>query len=304
AEARFNVSNPALAEFAADAAAWDAESAARDSESDAAPLRARPTPPPATVVETVALALDVTRHGPPRMSDAAREHARDLLRRMDADDAARVARSGAANQLESLVYHLRDIADDDDVAAVTTPAQRAALARALDAAADWLDANAELAPVAEIERQIAELRALEEPIAFRAAQLATRPARIAALRAAIAQAEDFAAQLRDQYAPKDLEPVARALEALEDSLDSTLAWLDALVAKQDALAPSDDPALTTNDLDAKARAVERSLAEVAAIAIKKASAESASAPQPETAAESELEPESEHTAPAAGHDEL
>ncbi|KAJ2305430.1 hypothetical protein H4R23_006305, partial [Coemansia sp. Cherry 401B] len=72
----------------------------------------------------------------------------------------------------------------------------------------------------------------------------------------------------------------------------------------DALAPSDDPALTTNDLDAKARAVERSLAEVAAIAIKKASAESASAPQPETAAESELEPESEHTAPAAGHDEL
>ncbi|KAJ1851384.1 lumenal Hsp70 protein [Coemansia sp. RSA 1822] len=318
AEALFNVTNPAYAAYAEDVAAWEAESAAAESTSDDAVLRARPTVQPETVTEIVTLELDVEYRGAEPMSNSAMQQARDLLQRMDDSDAARIARHGAANQLESLVYHLRDIAEDDDVVAVTTPAQRDALDAALTAASEWLEDNAEHAQTAAIEAQIATLRTLEAPITFRKAQHAARPDRIDTLRTTIAQAENFTALIRAQYSSAEIDSAAEVLEALEDSLDSTLSWLDAMVIKQDALAPSDDPVLTVEDIDAKAQAIERGLAKLIAENIKKAQESAAAEPsvdehadsvKDDESASSPAEPEPSYTESDsdprdAGHDEL
>ncbi|KAJ2538232.1 lumenal Hsp70 protein [Coemansia sp. RSA 1853] len=220
--------------------------------------------------------------------------------------------------LESLVYHLRDIAEDDDVVAVTTPAQRDALDAALTAASEWLEDNAEHAQTAAIEAQIATLRTLEAPITFRKAQHAARPDRIDTLRTTIAQAENFTALIRAQYSSAEIDSAAEVLEALEDSLDSTLSWLDAMVIKQDALAPSDDPVLTVEDIDAKAQAIERGLAKLIAENIKKAQESAAAEPsvdehadsvKDDESASSPAEPEPSYTESDsdprdAGHDEL
>ncbi|KAJ2348005.1 lumenal Hsp70 protein, partial [Coemansia sp. RSA 2618] len=335
AEALFNVTNPAYAPYVADLAAWEAESVAAESASDSAKLRTRPAVQPEIITEIVPLNLDVDYHNTERMSDDALQLSRRLLQRMDDDDAARIARNGAVNQLESLVYHLRDIAEDDDVITVTTPAQREALENALAAASAWLEDNAEHAPTDAIEAQVATLKALEEPIVFRRAQHAARPAHIGALRTTIEQAENFTALIRAQYTPAEVEPAVEALEALEDALDSTLTWLDAATAKQEALASSDDPVLTIEDIDSKAMAIERGLAKLIAVNIKKAqasnAAEQSAAEEQDTAedvddedvqdaeseskhnAESESNSESEpiheesgpkHPAHGAGHDEL
>ncbi|KAJ2276476.1 lumenal Hsp70 protein, partial [Coemansia sp. RSA 370] len=318
AEALFNVTNPAYAAYVEDLAAWESESAAAESASDDAVLRARPTAQSETVTETVALELDVEYRGAEPMSNSAMQQARDLLQRMDDSDAARIARHGAANQLESLVYHLRDIAEDDDVVAVTTSAQRDALDAALVAASEWLEDNVEHAPTASIEAQIAALRILEEPIAFRKAQHAARPDRIDILRTTIAQAENFTALIRAQYSSADIDSAAKVLEALEDSLDSTLSWLDAMVIKQDALAPSDDPVLTVKAIDTKAQAIERGLAKLIAENIKKAQESAAAEPSADEHVDSVKEDEtvSNHEEPEpsytesdsgprdAGHDEL
>ncbi|KAJ2799702.1 lumenal Hsp70 protein [Coemansia guatemalensis] len=304
AEALFNVTNPAYTAYVADLAAWDAEAAA--ASADDASLRARPTPPPEATTEAVLLDVDIDYAHIARLSDEALRRSRKLLQRMDDDDAARVARHAAINQLESLIYHLRDAAEEDDVIQVTTAAQRAALDAALAAAAQWLDDHGESASVDAAEAQIATLKELEAPIVYRKSQLAERPSRVAALQAAITQAENFTALIRSEHtSPPADDAVVRALEALEDIIDSTVSWLDSLVAQQDALAPSDDPVLTLADVDAKALAITQKLARlIAANAQKAASAETSEADADSSAAEEDVPeqedaPEREYGEPVA-----
>ncbi|KAJ2765560.1 lumenal Hsp70 protein, partial [Coemansia nantahalensis] len=139
AEALFNVTNPGHAAYLEDLAAWEAEteaasaSAATETESGSAKpkVRARPTAQPETITEVVRLDVEVEYHGPARMSKDALEQSRGLLRRMDEDDAARTARHDVVNQLESLIYRLRDEIEEDSFAAEATADQRAALEKAL-----------------------------------------------------------------------------------------------------------------------------------------------------------------------------
>ncbi|KAJ2084108.1 lumenal Hsp70 protein [Coemansia sp. RSA 988] len=277
AEALFNVTNPAYTAYVADLAAWDAEAAAAGA--DDTKLRARPTPPPEATTEAVSLEVEVDHAPIARLSDDTLRSSRKLLQRMDDDDAARVARHAAINQLESLIYHLRDAAEEDDVVLVTTATQRAALDAALTDAAQWLDEHGESASVDAAEEQIAVLKDLETPIVYRKTQLAERPRHVSALQTAIKQAENFTALVRSEHALLAADdPVALAIEALEDILDTTATWLDSLVAQQDALAPSDDPVLTLADVDAKTLAVTQKLARLIAVnAQKAASAETSEA---------------------------
>ncbi|KAJ2161831.1 lumenal Hsp70 protein [Coemansia sp. RSA 552] len=199
------------------------------------------------VVEAVSLTLDVDYHAPPRMDADAKQHARELLDRMDADDAAREAHHTAANRLESLIYRLRESVEEDGTIDVTTPDQRDALAAALAAAADWLEDHSDDATLHDLESQAAALQALDDPIAFRRSEAAERPALVAALRAVVAQAESETERIRAEFSPEAIAPAAKL---------------------QDALAPADDPMLTTAALTTEAKAVVRALADLAAANIK------------------------------------
>ncbi|KAJ1734540.1 lumenal Hsp70 protein, partial [Coemansia biformis] len=224
AEALFNVMNPGYAPYLEDLAAWEAESAAVDatsaaSESDGAKsktkLRARPVALPETITEVVRLALDVEYHGASRMNKSALEQSRSLLRRMDEDDAARSARHGAANRLESLIYRLRDEVEEDDFAAVTTEDQRAALEKALADASEWLENNAEGATVDELAAELAALKTLWGPIAHRKRQRAKRAESVSALRKAIAQAGEFVSAVRKELASVESDPDVKLLEGVD-----------------------------------------------------------------------------------------
>ncbi|KAJ2613333.1 lumenal Hsp70 protein [Coemansia sp. RSA 1365] len=288
AEALFNVTNPAHTAYIADLAAWESESAA--ASADTSSLRTRPTPPPEATTEAVYLDVDIDHERVARLSDDALRRSRKLLRRMDDDDKARAARHAAINQLESLIYHLRDAVEEDDVVMVTTDAQRAALDAALATAAQWLDDRGESAAVDAAEEQIAVLKELEAPIVYRKTQLAERSSHIAALQAAIVQAENFTALVRSQHeSPTTDDFIALPLEALDDVLDSAVTWLQSMVAQQDALTPSDDPVLTLADIDAKALAITQGLARLIAANTKKTSStESGNADPDNSAAEEDV----------------
>ncbi|KAJ2778695.1 lumenal Hsp70 protein [Coemansia javaensis] len=338
AEAVFNVTNPAHAKYLADLAAWEAEAAAATESSASDALRPRPPAQPETVTEAVALALDVQYHGAAPMPAAALARSRALLRRMDDDDADRSARHAAANRLESLIYRLREeTAEDDDAddgerssgaLAFATAAQRAALARALDAAAEWHDAEAAAAAVAEIEAQAAALHALWDPIAHRRAQHAKRAASVAELEKTITQATAFLAAAREaapEAAPDQPPPLDPALlDSMAATVAAVEAWLADASARQAALGPADDPVLLAADADAKAAEIRDSLAKVIADKVKRAMAsatttsssstsstsvarddEDDAPPKTTTTTESpSSEDEPELPKPEGGHDEL
>ncbi|KAJ2698389.1 lumenal Hsp70 protein [Coemansia sp. IMI 209128] len=315
AEAAFNVTNPGYATYLEDLALWETESAqweastaATESESSLveAPkkssLRARPVPPPELVVEVVQLDIDVATHGLVKLGGDALEKSRALLQLMDDDDAARAAHHGAVNGLESLIYQLRDLADD--ATDVTTEQQRDALSDAVDAAGDWLDTHAEMASLKDIQERTAQLKALQKPIVFRRTQVAKRPEHISALRAIIKQAESLVELYRVGYTAEELEPASELLQGLEDTLRNTTVWLDDMVVKQEALAMSDEPVLTTTAIDDKAVGIERSLAKLVAKKVKKKVPEvTVSEPKAE-ATEADDEPQSSKDKGGAGHDEL
>ncbi|PIA15835.1 actin-like ATPase domain-containing protein [Coemansia reversa NRRL 1564] len=298
AEALFNVTNPAHSTYVADLAAWEIESAS--ASADTSNLRTRPTPPPETTTEAVLLDVDVDYERIARLSDDALRRSRKLLRRMDDDDTARAARHAAINQLESLIYHLRDAVEEDDVVLVTTAAQRVALDNALTTAAQWLEDHGESAAVDAAEEQIAVLKDLEAPIVYRKAQLAERPSHIATLQAAIVQAENFTALVRSQHASPDTDDfIALPLETLEDVVDSTVTWLGSMVAQQDALTPSDDPVLTLAEIDAKALAITQGLARLIAANTQKTSSTDSSKADPDNSVDEEDVPKQDNEEPVA-----
>ncbi|KAJ1665446.1 lumenal Hsp70 protein [Coemansia sp. RSA 1813] len=307
AEALFNVSNPGHAQYLADLAAWEKESASIDEEEaasttesvgddDAASgdsakaktktkakptLRPKPLAQPEVITEVVKLRLDVENHSLSRLSSEAMERSRSLLKRMDDDDAARIARHSASNQLESLVYQLRDMAEDDDVIVVTSESQRKALEDAVGAASEWLEESAETAVLSEIEARIAALKELEEPINYRRTQRVKRAEHIDSLKSIIVQAEGLVSMYRKEYSAEELGPVVEHLQKLEDTLDDAVQWLESMTAQQEALLPHEDPVLMTADMDSKAVAIERSLTKLVAQQVKRI-VESATQTQSET----------------------
>ncbi|KAJ2453658.1 lumenal Hsp70 protein [Coemansia sp. RSA 2336] len=298
AEAQFNVTNPAYSQYL-------------ETHSDSA--ESQDQPPSKVLLETVALAVDVQYDNAARISEEELDQARSLLKRMDADDAARVARSSAINQLESMLYHLRDISDADEVVAVTTDAERDSLQQALDRVSGWLEDSAEHATTEAIHNEISQLKPFEDKITMRLHEQSERPGRLQALRSVIAQAENFTAS-SEQFSAA----LGPALEKLKDTLDSTVTWLESIVARQDALSPADDPVLLVADIDARAQAVEYDLAKLIAESIKQMqAAETSDAAGSETEPELTSDPasasepastselEQDHSAKAeAGHDEL
>ncbi|KAJ1894277.1 lumenal Hsp70 protein [Kickxella alabastrina] len=300
AEASFNVTNPGYSQYIEDLAAWEKESAAADAEAKAESesesetqtqtngegakqksksksLRSRPTPHPEIITEVVQLDINVEYRDLAKLGDEAMKKSRSLLKRMDDDDKARFAHHDAINQLETLIYHLRDIVEDEDVVTVTTNDEREALSEAVSQAAEWLESSAESSGVGLIELKVKALKEIEKPIVHRRTQAAKRPDHISSLRAIVAQAEGLVAIYRREYTADEIAPAADVLRELEDTLDSTTSWLDEMTSKQDALAAHADPVLTTADMDSKAVAIELSLAKVVAKKIRKAKAQSTTA---------------------------
>ncbi|KAJ1905269.1 lumenal Hsp70 protein [Coemansia sp. IMI 209127] len=293
AEALFNVTNPGYTQYVTDLAAWEKESASIEEEEAAsatstvsdddassedkaktktktkATLRPKPMAQPEVITEVVKLSLDVKNHGLSKMSSDAMDRSRDLLKRMDDDDAARIAQHSASNQLESLVYQLRDMAEDDDVIEVTSESQRKALEDAVGTASEWLESNAESAALGEIEAQIALLKDLEEPISYRRTQRAKRAEHVRSLKAIIAQAEGLVSMYRKEYSAEELGPVYENLQELEDTLDGAVQWLESKMTQQESLQAHEEPVLTTADMDSKAVAIERSLTTLVAQQVKR-----------------------------------
>ncbi|KAJ2721569.1 lumenal Hsp70 protein [Coemansia sp. Benny D115] len=296
AEATFNVTNPGHAAYLEDLAAWEKESAAFGTESETEPsaassdadadaesggakkkkakaktsLRARPAAQPEIISEVVPLDLTIEYHETGKLDKAGLQKSRDLLKRMDSDDEQRFARHHAVNQLETLIYHVRDIVDDEDTEAVTNQEQRRELADAADKAAEWLESNGESAAIDVIEAEALALKSLEEPVLYRRAQAASRSTHIKSLEDILTQVEGVIANYRKDHGSEVLEAIKDELHGVEDALDGIASWLREMVSKQEALQAHQDPVLTTEEMDKKASAIEQSLAKLMLKAVNEA----------------------------------
>lgn len=324
-EALFNVTNPSYALYLEDLAAWEKESsewqastadstdieekteetvsAENKKSKNRSSLRARPAPQPETITEMVPLEVNVEYHSLVQLSKSDMKTSRDLLRRMDDDDKARIARHGAVNSLETLIYHLRDIVEEDDIVAVTTESQRTELIEAVTGSSEWLEDHGETASLDDIQARIDILKKLEKPIVYRQTESSKRSKNIEGLRSIIKQAKALVDLYRASYTEEELAPGIEQLQILEDTLKSGSSWLDDMVAKQDALASSDDPALTIAAMDAKAVEIERSLADLVSKEIKKKTESNSASENEETKVSSEITEETESSTTDV-HEEL
>jgi len=185
--------------------------------------------------------------------------ARAFLDSLTARDAARRALAAARNDLESLMYGVRNEADDADMVAVTTPEQRDAMLAASRATEAWLDSEAsETATVEDLNKQLATLKAVVTDARTRKHEAAHRPAAVAAA-LAVADAASVKAQswgLHKQWLPADdVSGVVTLAEELE-------AWVKEITVAQDAAKPHEAPVVMVSEIHVRAKAVTAAVARV------------------------------------------
>ncbi|KIZ04287.1 hypothetical protein MNEG_3673 [Monoraphidium neglectum] len=142
------------------------------------------------------------------------------------------------NDLESYIIATRERLEDEAWQEVSTEEQRSDFREALMDAEDWLYGDGEAEAAAGFRKRLAELRAVGNPIARRAAELAARPKAVAAAR----ESAELALKVAGLW--HETKPWINETDAAEmvEKLNKFLSWLGDQEAAQAKLAAHEEPA--------------------------------------------------------------
>ncbi|KAF9979754.1 hypothetical protein BGZ65_006061, partial [Modicella reniformis] len=210
---------------------------------------------PTTQIEKVVLTVQTEYKGIKRLSAASKKISLDMIQKLDAYDAAKLAREEARNSLESFLYRGRDLLDKQEIIEVTTEEERQKLGEKLSTYSAWLDDN-EDGETGEFKSRLQDLRQLESSMSIRAAERISRPKAFAALGSSVTMARTVGEQLlTGEEAFHELEDVQK----LFDVCDNVSAWIKEKEAAQDALPLWKDPIVTTREIQQRGGAIDREL---------------------------------------------
>ncbi|CAL8469535.1 g9076 [Coccomyxa elongata] len=183
----------------------------------------------------------------PKMTPDQLKEGKKLMAQLASKDKEKQEAAAAKNDLESYIIATGGTLDEPSIEQVTTEKQREAFRKALMEVEDWLytDGEAEKAPV--FRKKLGELRAMGDPMAFRAAEAEARPGAVAAAQGLL-DLWRKAANLWPQQRPW---MNATDIQGLVDEVDEYESWLNKLLEKQKVLKAHDDPVLKSADVDAK-----------------------------------------------------
>jgi molecular chaperone DnaK (HSP70) len=165
------------------------------------------------------------------------------LKELRQKDLQQIRVAEAKNKIESSIYELRGLLDDENVQIVSTEEQRGVLQGALVASEEWLS-GPDVNDFEKLDAKNKEIQALSSPILFRARELGERPQAINKTLHLCNYTRDMVksfAKERPWIPEEDKVSLLAMVERAEE-------WLQNKTDEQNALALHEVPAFTSEEL--------------------------------------------------------
>jgi len=199
----------------------------------------------------VTLSVESVSTGFPPLNPTQFSESVSRLAALDRKDKERRETDEAKNSLESYIYSQRERLYEDEVLSYSTEEERTQLSDQLEAASTWLYEE-EGASAIEYRKRLRQLRQVGDRIEFRIHESTTRPEALRDIHGAIPFTHELilnASQIRN-ISDEDLAEA-------DELFGSIISWLTVKEKEQEAKKPYEDPVLTSTDIRAKLKKIEK-----------------------------------------------
>jgi hypoxia up-regulated 1 len=233
--------------------------------SSEAPAPTKSTPPKEN---TISLNLTITFTSVPPMTADEKRAARSRLRAIDHLEAAKNRKEEARNSLETYLYKIRDLLDDENPESpfkkCSQESERKQIGEKLEELISWVHEEGDTADTTHLLDKRNSLEVLERPIVHRYKEIESFPqalnnsqmwnwsTRLFLTEAKANLTAEEAAELPSKWTKAELEGLEKALKDHER-------WLNEWVEKQKAVKMNEDPVIETTEMKARAKALETHL---------------------------------------------
>ncbi|BGP35161.1 lumenal Hsp70 protein [Rhodotorula toruloides] len=177
----------------------------------------------------------------------------------------KLAHEEARNALESYVYRVRDLLENNEAfVAASVESERRAVREVQERTAEWLWDEGEGAETKVLKEKKRELEKLVKHILSRSTEAVARPAAVSSLRDQLAKTSTFLSTARaDAAALTKSDPTAPQrfttgeLDSLDKLVKDAQAWLDDALKRQEKLKAHEDPAFKVAEIEKRVKEVER-----------------------------------------------
>ncbi|KAL9931290.1 hypothetical protein V8E36_009800 [Tilletia maclaganii] len=193
---------------------------------------------------------------------------KDRLYSLDRAAERRAEREAARNQLESYLYRIRDLLDDDATfEAASKPAEREAIQTKLSELQSWVSGDGDGADTAQLRLQRVSLETLVKPVEKRVTQATARKGTFAKFERVHKEANEFLLEARANLTLALAKNGSSKYSASElDTLERTLAnddkWFREGVEAQKKRGPDEDAAINVEEVEKRAKKVGDTIAKL------------------------------------------
>ncbi|KAJ3743119.1 Hsp70 protein-domain-containing protein [Lentinula detonsa] len=249
-------------------------SSSASSSSETSPAPSKSAEAKISLKELGTITLNFTSHLPTitPMTVEEKKKARSRLRALDLEEAAKVRKEEARNNLESYLYRLRDLLDDENkdtpFKKCSRPSERQALADTLEETFFWLHDQGDDADTSVLLDKRIALETLERPIQHRYQEIEAFPQALNNSQMWNWSTRLFLTEAR-QNLTREMEAdlpskwTKEELDGLEKTLKEHETWLNIWVEKQKSVKSYEDPVIETTEMKARAKVLETHLQKLA-----------------------------------------
>ncbi|CAD6887112.1 unnamed protein product [Tilletia controversa] len=186
---------------------------------------------------------------------------KDRLYTLDRAAERRAEREEARNQLESYLYRVRDLLDDDkSFEAASKPAEREAIQTKLSELQSWVSGDGDGADTAHLRLKRASLETLVKPVEKRLTQASARKGAFTKFGKVQKDAETFLADARANLTiamskNEGSKYSASELDSLERTLSKDTKWFQEGAEAQKKRGPDDDAAINVEEVEKRAKKI-------------------------------------------------
>ncbi|THU97845.1 actin-like ATPase domain-containing protein [Dendrothele bispora CBS 962.96] len=197
-----------------------------------------------------------------------KQSSRSRLRAVDLDEAAKVRKEEARNTLESYLYRLRDLLDEENkdtpFKQCSQPSERTALIEKLEETFEWLHDRGDFAETSQLLDKRNALETMERPIIHRYQEIEAFPQALNNSQMWNWSTRLFLTEARqnltaEQEAELPSKWTKEELDSLEKALKEHETWLNTWVEKQKSVKSNQDPVIETTEMKARAKVLQTQL---------------------------------------------
>lgn len=173
--------------------------------------------------------------------------AKRKLEALDEKDAERRRTAELKNNLEGYIYATREKLDSSEFQKVSTSEERQSFAEKLEEVQEWLYTDGEDANATEFQERLDSLKAIGDPITFRASELTARPEASAFARNYLGEVQQI---VRGWEKNKSWLPKEKVDEVVSEA-EKIKSWLNEKEAEQKKTSAFSKPVFTSDEVHLK-----------------------------------------------------